>query len=98
MRRGFGRGPPAMAPAPNTIPIANTGKIESQAMTVRSGVPDGLQFVRSSPIASVDGNQRVWTLGPLPGGRSHTIQAIVKAPRAGTITFCASVASVEGFR
>ena len=83
---------------PYTITIANSGQIESQAMTVRSVIPDGLQFVRSDPFASVDGNQRIWTLGPLPGSRSHTIQVVAKALRAGPVTFCAAVASVEGFR
>src|SRR5262249_51393770 len=40
-----------------TITVANTGKVETQAMTVRDAVPDGLQYVRSDPPAAVEANQ-----------------------------------------
>jgi uncharacterized repeat protein (TIGR01451 family) len=81
-----------------TISITNAGQGDAQAMTVRNPIPEGLQFVRSEPQASVEQNQLIWTLGVLPPGGSHTVRAVFKATRVGTVTNCASVVALEGFR
>jgi uncharacterized repeat protein (TIGR01451 family) len=83
---------------PYTITIANTGKVETQAMTVRDAVPDGLQYVRSDPPATVEGNQLTWTMGALQSGQAHTIQAVFRATRVGQVTNCANVTTVEGLQ
>jgi uncharacterized repeat protein (TIGR01451 family) len=94
-------GPPA-APlgleVPFTITVTNTGRVETQSMTVRSAVPEGLQYLRSDPPAVADGNQLAWTLGALQGGQSHNIQVVYRSTRLGAVTNCANVATAEGLR
>jgi uncharacterized repeat protein (TIGR01451 family) len=82
---------------PYTIAIANNGQVETQAMTVREVLPEGVQLIRSEPRAVVEGNQLVWTLGQLPGGRTHAVQVVLRGARVGPVTNCASVTTVEGF-
>jgi uncharacterized repeat protein (TIGR01451 family) len=94
-------GPPSIPVTqelPYTIAVANTGKVETQALTVRSTVPEGLQYVRSEPPALVEGSQLTWTLGAMQGGQSVNIQAVFRALRVGTVTACATVTTVEGLR
>jgi uncharacterized repeat protein (TIGR01451 family) len=94
-------GPPTAAAnedIPYTISIQNGGQLDIQAMTVRAPLPDGVQFVRATPQPIVEGNQLVWTLGILAPGQSHVLQATLRATRAGPLTFCASVLTVENLR
>jgi uncharacterized repeat protein (TIGR01451 family) len=81
---------------PYTITVTNTGKIETQAMTVRDAVPDGLQYVRSEPPAMAEGNQLTWTLGALAAGQTHSLQVTFKSSRVGAVTNSANVTTVEG--
>jgi uncharacterized repeat protein (TIGR01451 family) len=81
-----------------TITVTNNGAVESQAMTVRDGVPEGLQYVRSMPRASVEGNQLIWTLGVLPPGNAHTLQVVFQPTRVGPVTNTVLLTTVEGFR
>jgi uncharacterized repeat protein (TIGR01451 family) len=94
-------GPPSIPvtqEVPYTIVVANTGKVETQALTVRSTVPDGLQYVRSEPPAVVEGGQLTWTLGAMQGGQSTNLQVVFRALRVGTVTTCANVTTVEGLK
>src|SRR5262249_47866221 len=61
-------------------------------------LPDGLQFVRSDPPATIQGNQLTWTLGPLGPRQGHGLQLVCRATRVGPVTNCASVATVDGLR
>jgi uncharacterized repeat protein (TIGR01451 family) len=81
-----------------TTTITNTGKIESKSMMVTTNVPDGLQFVRSTPPAFGDARQLIWTMGALQTGQSHTIQATYKTLKPGPITCCADLKTEEGFK
>ena len=79
-----------------TTAINNAGRIESRSMTVSSQIPEGVQFVRSQPQAFLDGKQLIWTLGTLPPGQAHQIQAVYKTLRPGPVTSCAALATEEG--
>ncbi|MBX9678047.1 MAG: DUF11 domain-containing protein [Gemmataceae bacterium] len=81
-----------------TASIQNVGKIESKSMTVTAAVPEGMQFVRSTPPAFTNGQELVWTLGTLPPGQTHTIQSVYRAVRPGNATSTVSVATEEGQR
>jgi uncharacterized repeat protein (TIGR01451 family) len=83
---------------PYTIAIANIGAVETQGMTVRTVLPDGAQFVRADPRPTIEGNQLVWTLGLLPGNGTHTLQVVLRSTRAGPLTACANVTTIEGLR
>jgi uncharacterized repeat protein (TIGR01451 family) len=76
--------------------ISNAGRIESKSMTVTSQIPEGVQYVRSQPPAFSDGKQLVWTLGTLPPGQAHQIQAVFKTLRPGPVTSCAALVTEEG--
>jgi len=83
---------------PYTITVTNTGKIETRSMTVTNPIPDSFIYVRSQPPAVVDGKQLTWTLGRLPPGQAHTVQAIFKSTRVGPVTDIASVLTEEGLK
>lgn len=83
---------------PYTIVVSNTGRVEVQAMTVRDPVPEGLQYVRSEPPATLEGNILAWTLGGLNPGQAHTLQVVFRGLRVGQVTNTATVATVEGQR
>ncbi len=95
------RGPESAAigqDIPYTITVTNMGQVESSALTLRGVLPEGLQFVRSEPPASLEGKQLIWTFGALPGGQSENVQLVLRADRAGPATTCAAVTTVEGWR
>jgi uncharacterized repeat protein (TIGR01451 family) len=81
-----------------TITVTNTGKLESRSMTVTNPVPDGYVYLHSQPPAFQDGKQLTWTLGRLPPGQAHTVQAVFKAVRVGQVTNIASVVTEEGIK
>jgi len=78
--------------------VLNNGKVESRAMTVTSVIPDGLQYLRSTPPAFTDGKVLTWALGTLPPRQTHSIQAVYRALKPGPITSCASVQTEEGYK
>lgn len=83
---------------PYTITVVNPGAIETRALTVRDLVPDGLQYVRSNPPATVDGKQLVWTLGELSGMQNRTIEVVFRATRVGPVTNTVTVVTEEGLK
>jgi uncharacterized repeat protein (TIGR01451 family) len=94
-------GPPAAAVGQDVryaIAVSNSGKVESRSMTVTSPVTPGLQFVRSDPPAVVTPDKLIWTLGRLPPGQTHAIQADYKTVQAGTLVNRAAVVTEEGIR
>src|SRR5437879_6227983 len=94
-------GPPSVAvnqEIPYTITVTNAGQLETQAITVRDTIPAGVQVLRTTPQASAEGNQLIWTLGALPGGRTYTLQAVFRAANVGQITNCASMTTLENLR
>jgi uncharacterized repeat protein (TIGR01451 family) len=94
-------GPPAVSPGQEfafTTRVKNTGRVESRSMTVTQTVPPGLKYLRSVPPAVVDGPRLVWTLGRLPPGQEHAVQAFFQAGPPGTITSVATVETEEQLR
>lgn len=91
-------GVPLSQEVPFTITVSNSGAVGSTEMTVRDVIPEGLQFIRSEPPAIAEGNQLVWTLGGLPGGQTHTINAYFKSTKPGVVTNVASVQTRDGVR
>jgi uncharacterized repeat protein (TIGR01451 family) len=94
-------GPPTAAvgaEVPYTITVTNIGKVESREITVQDGVPEGLQYIRSQPPATVEGSQLIWTLGALQAGQSHTVEAVFKSTRVGPVTNCAVATTADGLR
>ncbi|GIW81534.1 MAG: hypothetical protein KatS3mg105_3341 [Gemmatales bacterium] len=82
---------------PYNIVVDNNGQVEVQAVTVRDNIPEGLQYLRSEPPATVEGRVLTWTMGALPPGQAHTIQVIFRAERPGQVQNCATATTDEGF-
>jgi uncharacterized repeat protein (TIGR01451 family) len=81
---------------PYTLTVSNGSRVECQDMTLRDAVPDTLQYVRSEPPASVQGNQLIWTLAGLNGGQAHTVNVFFKATKPGVVTNTAEVQTRDG--
>jgi uncharacterized repeat protein (TIGR01451 family) len=81
---------------PYTLSITNAGVVESQEMTLRDAIPDTLQYLRSDPPATVEGNQLVWTLSGLSGGQAHAVNVFFKSTKPGAVTNTADVQTRDG--
>jgi uncharacterized repeat protein (TIGR01451 family) len=81
-----------------TVVLNNAGRLESRGMTVRAAVPEGVQYVKSDPAATVEGNGLVWTLGALPGRQTHNVTVTLRTTRVGPVTNKVAVETVEGLR
>ncbi len=79
-----------------TLTLTNTGRIETDAVTVRETVPEGVVLVNSTPPANVEGQELVWTIGTLRPGQTTNIQTTFRGDRVGTITNRATARTVEG--
>lgn len=94
-------GPPTAAVGQTinyTLTVSNNGRVDSDPLTFRDVIPEGLTFVNSSPPANRDGNQLVWTITPVAAGQTASVQASFRVDRLGTITNTASVTSPDGLR
>jgi uncharacterized repeat protein (TIGR01451 family) len=80
-----------------TTTVANTGRVESRAVTVSLTPPDGLAFARANPPLHAE-NQLVWTLASLAPGQSYSIQTTFVAKKAGQSTSVAAMSTSEGQR
>jgi uncharacterized repeat protein (TIGR01451 family) len=58
---------------------------------VRETIPPGASYVRSEPLASVDGHQLVWRLGNLDAGETIKAKVWLKAEKEGALASCATV-------
>ena len=68
------------------VTVTNAGKVDSQEVTLRDTIPDGLQFLRSAPPAQLAGNQLIWTLAALPAGQTHAVQTVFRTLRPGSVS------------
>lgn len=83
---------------PYTITVQNAGVVDSQEMEVRDAIPANLEYLKSDPPASLDGQQLVWTLAGLPGGQAHTIQVVFRSKQPGPVNNTANVVTRDGLR
>jgi uncharacterized repeat protein (TIGR01451 family) len=79
-----------------TTKATNSGTVESSFLTITEPVPEGLEFVRAQPPAARLGESYAWTFGVLAPGQEHTVQAVYRARRAGTIHSLALLTTAEG--
>jgi uncharacterized repeat protein (TIGR01451 family) len=74
-----------------TYAVSSAGTIETPPLVLKAPVPPGLELVNSDPKAVVDGNELLWQIAPLGGGKQATVQAVYRAAHVGPITTSASV-------
>jgi hypothetical protein len=84
---------------PILITVSNTGKSESQPVTLRATLPEGAEYIRSDPEPTVmQGSQLTWTLGPLNGNQKLPVTVTVKPTRKGNLTLSAIAETADGLR
>lgn len=81
---------------PYQITVMNTGSVATQGLTIRDTVPESLVLLRSVPEATLQGNNLLWSFGPLQAGQAVTVQFVCQATAPGTVTNCADAATPEG--
>ncbi|MGF1579684.1 MAG: hypothetical protein ACFCD0_10000 [Gemmataceae bacterium] len=81
-----------------TTTIANTGKVDSSPLSVKSQIPNGWRFVGSKPNANFNAptNEVIWTFGKLAAGQTISLETICEANRTGQFESCAVVETTEG--
>ncbi len=77
-----------------TITVSNPSQVATHNTTVTDNLPDGIEYVSSTP-ASSGGSNLSWSLGTLEGGQSATITVTVKGNRTGDFNNCASVSTSD---
>jgi uncharacterized repeat protein (TIGR01451 family) len=73
------------------IVVNNPSQVDATNVVVSDQIPDGIEYVSSTPSASASGNALTWSLGSLPGGASSSITVNVRGTRTGTFPNTASV-------
>jgi Domain of unknown function DUF11 len=84
---------------PVTISLANSGRRDSQPLTLKATVPDGVEIVRIDPPAiRRSGNTLSWAFERLASGESQEIVLVVKSKDRGPLNITASAESADGLR
>ena len=82
---------------PVEIVLANTGKADSQPVTVRTSVPEGTEFVRADPPPTArDGPSLTWADLPVPSGASKPITLIVRPITEASYTVAVAAGTPDG--
>ncbi len=82
-----------------TITLANAGRRDSQPLTVKATVPDGVEILRIEPPAvRRSGNSLAWALERLAGGESQEFAITLRSKERGSLTLTASAESADGLR
>lgn len=80
------------APYDFVITATNLTNGDLDGVTVTDILPQGLQFVSSTPdVTTGDGQRLIWALGTLAPGEQRTIRVTAKANAQGDLTHCAEV-------
>ena len=81
-----------------TTSAKNEGRIESQGVTFRLPIPDGMEFVSSNPPPTADPRNGLleYPFAPVAVGQTHTVQTTYRAKRAGAVKSIAMMQTAEG--
>lgn len=78
------------------IVVTNTSDMDVTNATLTDPLPNGIEYVSSTPAASVSGNNLTWNLGTIEGGGTRTASIVVRATRSGEFENCATVTADAG--
>lgn len=74
-----------------TIDVTNPSQVAATNVVVTDTIPDGIQYVSSTPAGQVSGNTVTWTFPSLAPAGKTSIQVQAKATRIGKFENCAEV-------
>jgi uncharacterized repeat protein (TIGR01451 family) len=77
------------------LTVRNTGSLPARFVTVKAPLLEGMAYVRSNPPAIADKGQLVWTLDPLAGPGTRTLEVVYRPLRTGTCAGRARVTAAE---
>ncbi len=76
---------------PIALTVSNTGKAESQPVTVKATLPEGAEFVSADPAPTIrQGRDLSWTIGSIPAESKQAIALVVNSNRKGTLVLNAT--------
>jgi uncharacterized repeat protein (TIGR01451 family) len=78
------------------ISVSNGARVSARNVVVTDVLPDGIQYVSSSPSATVQGQNLSWTLGTLESEATTDISVQVRATRTGTFINSVEVNADDG--
>lgn len=82
-----------------TITVTNPSQVAAPDIVVTDSLPDGVEYVSSSPQAdSAAGQTLTWSLGSIAPGGQKTISIRAKATRSGRFENCAEVRGGYGLQ
>lgn len=81
-----------------TITITNPSRVAATKVVVTDTIPDGVQYVSSTPAGQASGQTVTWSLGSLAGGGRTSITVQAKATRVGEFENCAEVRADAGLQ
>jgi len=77
----------------------NTGDVDSQAITLKTAIPAGMEFVSADPPqAARDGEDLLWRLSPLSRGKAHTIVVTYRSKQKGVFRTAGLLKTADGIR
>jgi uncharacterized repeat protein (TIGR01451 family) len=85
-------------PLPITYTVVSAGSLETLPMVLKASVPPGMDVVSTSPKATQDGDELLWSLPALPGGKQHGVQAVFRPTRVATAITSATVRTGDNLR
>lgn len=87
------------AEVPVKIVLANGGRKDSQPLTVRATVPDGVEILRIDPPAlRRNGNGLTWAYERLAAGETQEIAVTVRTNQKGPLNVTASAETADGMK
>jgi uncharacterized repeat protein (TIGR01451 family) len=81
-----------------TYGVASAGSVPTQDLVVHAVVPPGLQVVSTTPKATVDGGELLWSLPALPGGKQHTLQVVYRPTKTGLVNTAADAKTTDNMQ
>ncbi len=73
------------------IEVANTGDLPTEEALVVHEIPEGMEYVSSTPPAELAAGAPRWRLDALPPGATRLLEVNLRATRQGQFESCASV-------
>lgn len=80
------------------ISLENSGAVETEPLTVRDRLPEGLTLVATNPPAVQEGSELIWTLPTVRPGMPTQLSLRLRAERPGTFNNVVSVQGRSGFQ
>ncbi len=80
------------------IEVATPGDLPTRDVVLTDELPEGLDYLDSTPAATQTGRQLRWQLGQLAARQTRVLEVRFRTNRQGTMTSCAEATAAGGLR